>query len=190
LENEKSYFQAEFENFKNRESGKAGNNQMQNLILCDLKKWARVEFRGESYGYFKFGLRIRVSGEVLEGWEFGFVDRVGFRDMIYFVDRVSCRDMIYFVDRVGFRDRICFVDMVGFRDRICFVDRVDFRDRICFVDRVGFRDRICFVDRVSFVGWKRMDRIKLNQNKSKPATKLNLEHELRTADSKTELCKG
>jgi hypothetical protein len=34
------------------------------------------------------------------------------------------------------------------------------------------------------------DRIKLNQNKSKPATKLNLEHELRTVDSKTELCKG
>jgi hypothetical protein len=43
---------------------------------------------------------------------------------------------------------------------------------------------------VGFVGWKRMDRIKLNQNKSKPATKLNLEHELRTADSKTKLCKG
>jgi hypothetical protein len=35
-----------------------------------------------------------------------------------------------------------------------------------------------------------MDTIKLNQNKYKPATKLNLEHELRTADSKTELCKG
>jgi hypothetical protein len=86
---------------------------------------------------------------VLEGWGFGFVDRVGFRDRIYFVDRVGCRDKIYFVDRVGFRDRICFVDMVGFRDRICFVDRV------------------------GFVGWKRMDRIKLNQNKSKPATKLN-----------------
>jgi hypothetical protein len=48
------------------------------------------------------------------------------------------------------------------------------------VDRVGFRDRICFVDRVGFVGWKRMARIKLNKNKSKPATKLNLEHELRT----------
>jgi hypothetical protein len=70
------------------------------------------------------------------------------------------------------------------------VDRVGFRDMICFVDRVDFRDRICFVDRVSFVGWKRMDRIKLNQNKSKPETKLNLEHELRTADSKIELCKG
>jgi hypothetical protein len=46
------------------------------------------------------------------------------------------------------------------------------------------------MDMVGFVGWKRIDRIKLNQNKSKPATKLNLEHELRTADSKTELCKG
>jgi hypothetical protein len=51
--------------------------------------------------------------EMLEGWGFGFVDRVGFRDRIYFVDRVGCRDMIYFVDRVGFRDKICFVDMVG-----------------------------------------------------------------------------
>jgi hypothetical protein len=191
LENEKFYFQAEFGNFKTSESGKAGKNQMQNLILCDLKKqWARFEFRGESYGHFKFTLRIRVSSEVLEGWGFGFVDRVGFRDKIYFVDRVGCRGRIYFVDRVSFRDRICFVDMVGFRDRICFVDRVDFRDRICFVDMVGFRDRICFVDRIGFVGWKRMDRIKLNQNKSKPATKLNLEYELRTADSKTELCKG
>jgi hypothetical protein len=89
-----------------------------------------------------------------------------------------------------FRYRIWIVDMVGFRDRICFVDRVGCRDGICFVDRVGFRDRICFVDRVGFVGWKRMDRIKLNQNKSKSATKLNLEHELKTADSKTELCKG
>jgi hypothetical protein len=45
------------------------------------------------------------------------------------------------------------------------------------MDRVGFRDRICFVDRVGFVGWKRMDRIKLNQNKSKPA---NTNSELRT----------
>jgi hypothetical protein len=58
------------------------------------------------------------------------------------------------------------VDRVGFRDRICFVDRVGLRDKICFVDRVGFRDRICFI------GWKQMDRIKLNQNKSNPATKL------------------
>jgi hypothetical protein len=64
------------------------------------------------------------------------------------------------------------------------------KPRICFVDRVSFRDMICFVDRVGFVGWKRMDRIKLNQNKSKLATKLNLEHEIRTADSKSELCKG
>jgi hypothetical protein len=70
------------------------------------------------------------------------------------------------------------------------VDRVGFRDRTYFVDMVGFKDRICFVDRVGFVGWKRMDRIKLNQNKSKPTTKLNLEHKLRTADSKTKLCKG
>jgi hypothetical protein len=190
LENEKSYFQVEFGNFKHSESGKARKNRMRNLILCDLKKWVRFEFRCESYGCFKFGLRIRVSGEVLKGWWFGFLDRVGFRDRIYFVDRVGCRDRIYFVDRVGFRDRICFVDMVGFRDRICFVDRVGFRDRICFMDMVGFRDRFCFVDRVGFVGLKRMDRIKLNQNKSKPATKLNIEHKLRTADSKTELCKG
>jgi hypothetical protein len=94
------------------------------------------------------------------------------------------------VNRVGYRDRIYFVDRVGFRDKICFVDRVGFRDMICCVDRVGFRDRICFIDRVGFVGWKRTDRIKLNQNKSTPATKLNLEHEFRTADSKTELCKG
>jgi hypothetical protein len=59
------------------------------------------------------------------------------------------------------------VDRVGFRDRICFVDMVGLRDKICFVDRVGFRDSICFI------GWKQMDRIKLNQNKSNPATKLN-----------------
>jgi hypothetical protein len=44
--------------------------------------------------------------------------------------------------------------------------------------------------KVDFVGSKWMERIKLNQIKSKPTTKLNLEHELRTADSKTELCKG
>jgi hypothetical protein len=66
------------------------------------KKWARFEFRGESYGRFKFGLRIRVSGEVSEGWVVRFfLDRVGFRDRIYFVDRVGCRDTIYFVDMVG-----------------------------------------------------------------------------------------
>jgi hypothetical protein len=70
------------------------------------------------------------------------------------------------------------------------VDMVGFRDMIYLMDRVSFRDMICFVDMVGFVGWKRMETIKLNQNKSKPATKLNLEHELRTADSKTELCKG
>jgi hypothetical protein len=78
------------------------------------KKWARFEFRGESYGRFKFGLRIRVSGEVLEGWGVRlFLDRVGFRYRIYFVDRIGCRDRIYFLDRVGLRDKICFVDMVG-----------------------------------------------------------------------------
>jgi hypothetical protein len=38
LENEKSYFRAEFGNFKNSESGKAGKNRIRNLILCDLKK--------------------------------------------------------------------------------------------------------------------------------------------------------
>jgi hypothetical protein len=53
------------------------------------------------------------------------------------------------------------------------MDRVGCRDRICFVDRVGCTDMICFVDRVGFVGWKRMDTIKLNQNKSNPASKLN-----------------
>jgi hypothetical protein len=65
------------------------------------------------------------------------------------------------------------VDMVGFRDRIYFLNRIGCRDRNCFVDRVGCRDRICFVDRFGFEGWKRMDKIKLNQNKSNPATKLN-----------------
>jgi hypothetical protein len=74
---------------------------------------------------------------------------------------------------VGFRDMICFVDIVGCRDRIYFVNRIGCRDMICFVDRVGCRDRICFVDRVCFVGRKRMDTIKLNQNKSNAATKLN-----------------
>jgi lambda repressor-like predicted transcriptional regulator len=38
LGNEKSYFQAEFGNFKNSESGETGKNWMRNLILCDLKK--------------------------------------------------------------------------------------------------------------------------------------------------------
>jgi hypothetical protein len=69
LENENSYFQAKFGDFRKGEPGKAGENQVQNLILCDLKKnWARFEFWGRSYGRFKFGLRIRVSGEALEGW--------------------------------------------------------------------------------------------------------------------------
>jgi hypothetical protein len=75
--------------------------------------------------------------------------------------------------RVSFRDRICFVDIVGCRDRIYFVNRIGCRDKICFVDRVSCRDIICFVDRLGFVEWKRMDTIKLNQNKSNPATKLN-----------------
>jgi hypothetical protein len=155
LENEKSYFQAEFRNFKNSESGKAGKNRMRNLILCDLKKNG-PDSSSEAKVMVVLSLDSE-SGFLARCWKgggFGFVDRVGFRYRIYFVDRVGCRDMIYFVDRVGFRDRICFVYRVG------------------------------------FVGWKRMDRIKLNQNKSKPATKLNLEHKLRTADSKTELCKG
>jgi lambda repressor-like predicted transcriptional regulator len=38
LENKESYFQAEFRNFKNGESGEARKNWMRNLILCDLKK--------------------------------------------------------------------------------------------------------------------------------------------------------
>jgi hypothetical protein len=167
LENEKSYFQGEFRNFKNSESGEAGKNRMRNLILCDLKtNGPDSSFEAKVTAVLSLDSE---SGFLVRCWKGG-----GFG----------------FVDRVGFRDRICFVDMVGFRDRICFVDRVGFRDMICFVDRVGFRYRICFVDRVGFVGWKWMDKIKLNQNKSKPATKLNLEHELRTADSKTKLCKG
>lgn len=46
-----------------------------------------------------------------------------------------------------------------------------------------------FFCRLIFDG-RGMKETKLNQNKSKPATKLNLEHKLRTADSKTKLCKG
>jgi hypothetical protein len=38
LENENSYFQAKFGDFRKGEPGKAGENQVQNLILCDLKK--------------------------------------------------------------------------------------------------------------------------------------------------------
>jgi hypothetical protein len=34
-----------------------------------------------------------------------------------------------------------------------------------------------------------MEETKLNENKCKPTTKLNLGHELRTTDSKTKLCK-
>jgi hypothetical protein len=67
LENENTYLQAKFGDFKNGESDKAGENQIRNLILCDLKKWVRFKFRGKSYGRFKFGFRIKVSGEELEG---------------------------------------------------------------------------------------------------------------------------
>jgi hypothetical protein len=81
LENEKSYFQAKFGDFKNGESGKARQNRMQNLILCNLQKWARFEFRGESYGCFKFGLRIRVSSEAPEGWG-SFLGMVGLGDWV------------------------------------------------------------------------------------------------------------
>jgi hypothetical protein len=88
LKNEKSYFLAEFGNFKNSKSGK---NQMQNLILYDLKKngpdssseakvMAVLSLDSES----EFLARCWKSGG------FGFVDRVGFRDMIYLVDRVGC----------------------------------------------------------------------------------------------------
>jgi hypothetical protein len=42
LENEKSYFQAEFGNFKSSKSGKAGKNRMRNLIPCDLKKMGPI----------------------------------------------------------------------------------------------------------------------------------------------------
>ena len=82
MENEKSYFQAEFGNFKNSESGKAGKNRMRNLILCDLKK------NGPD-----------SSSEAKVTTVLGFVDRVGFRDMIYFVDRFGWRG----VGRVGVR---------------------------------------------------------------------------------------
>jgi hypothetical protein len=68
LENENSYFQAEFGDFRNGESDEAEKNRMQNLIMCDLKKWAWIEFSGENHGHFKFGLRIKVSGEALEEW--------------------------------------------------------------------------------------------------------------------------
>jgi hypothetical protein len=90
LKNEKSCFQAEFGNFKNSESARSGKESdvKFNSVRFE-KKWARFEFQGESYGRFKFGLRIRVSDEVLEGWGFSFVDRIGFRDRIYFVDRVG-----------------------------------------------------------------------------------------------------
>jgi hypothetical protein len=67
LENEKSYFQAEFGNFKDIESDKSWkeSDAKFNSVRFE-KKWAQFEFRGKSYGRFMFGLRIRVSGEVLE----------------------------------------------------------------------------------------------------------------------------
>jgi hypothetical protein len=40
--------------------------------------------------------------------ESGFLARCWKGGGFGFVDRVGCRDMIYFVDRVGFGDRICF----------------------------------------------------------------------------------
>jgi hypothetical protein len=43
---------------------------------------------------------------------------------------------------------------------------------------------------IKFVRWQQMKRIKLSQNKSKPAANLNLGHKLKTTDSETELCKG
>jgi hypothetical protein len=43
---------------------------------------------------------------------------------------------------------------------------------------------------IEFVRWQQLKRIKLNENKSKPPTKLNLGHKLRAMESETELCKG
>jgi hypothetical protein len=91
LKNEKSYFPAEFGNFKNSKSGKARKNQMQNLILCDLKK-----NRPDSSSEAKVMAVLSLDSEsefLARCWKsggFGFVDRVGFRDRIYFVDRVGC----------------------------------------------------------------------------------------------------
>jgi hypothetical protein len=56
-------------------------------------------------------------------------------------------------------------------------------DEIYYVDGIYFGDWICGME----VDRKKQ---KLNQNKSKPTTKLNLGHKLRITDSKTELCKG
>jgi hypothetical protein len=93
---------------KNSESDKARKNQMQNLILCDLKKNG-PDSSSEAKVMVVLSLDTE-SGFLARCWKGG---GVGFRDRIYFVDRVGCRDRIYFVDRVGFRDKIYFVDMVG-----------------------------------------------------------------------------
>jgi hypothetical protein len=86
LENEKSYFQDEFGDFKNGESGKARKNRMRNLILCDLKK---VGHDSSSEAKVMADLSLdSESGFLARCWKggggFGFVDRVGFRDKIYF----------------------------------------------------------------------------------------------------------
>jgi hypothetical protein len=64
--------------------------------------------------------------------------------------------------RVGFRDMICFVDMVGLDTGSTLW--------IWSVLEIG---SVLWIGSVVEVGWKRTDRIKLNQNKSNPATKLN-----------------
>jgi hypothetical protein len=50
----------------------------------------------------------------------------------------------------------------------------------------GSVDGKFFVD-CFFCRWQRMEETKLNYNKSKPGTKLNLGHELRTTDSETKI---
>jgi hypothetical protein len=43
---------------------------------------------------------------------------------------------------------------------------------------------------IEFVGWQRMVMIKLTKTNLNQQQDLDLGHELRTTDSKTELCKG
>jgi hypothetical protein len=85
LENEKSYFQDKFGDFKNGESGKARKNQMRNLILCDLKK---IGHDSSSEAKVMVNLSLdSESGFLARCWKgggFSFVDRVGFRDKICF----------------------------------------------------------------------------------------------------------
>jgi hypothetical protein len=79
LENEKSYSQAEFRNFKNGKCGKAEKNQMRNLILCDLKKNG-PDSSSEAKVMAVLSLDSE-SGSLARCWKgvgFGFVDRVGF----------------------------------------------------------------------------------------------------------------